>query len=131
MSSDSRTPDHHHSHSEIVGSWYATTAGAPYDDHVLQFDNSGNVLINNPSRVQEQPDGSGTNDSVGVGAWKYDHGKYVFNFLELNAKQGTGIPAPPTEIRFEVTFDSHGLWSGTWSGGGHNGTIRAVRKITV
>lgn len=118
-------------HSEIVGSWYAVTAGAPYDDHVLQFDNSGNVLINNPSRVQENPDGSGTNDSVGVGAWRYDHGKYVFRFMELNSVQGTNIPAPQTEIAFVVTFDSDGLWSGTWSGGGHTGTIRAVRKITV
>jgi hypothetical protein len=118
-------------HSEIVGSWYAVTAGAPYDDHVLQFDNSGNVLINNPGRVQEQPDGSGTNDSVGVGAWRYDHGKYLFDFMELNAVQGTNTPAPQTEITFVVTFDSHGLWSGVWAGGGHNGTIHAVRKITV
>jgi hypothetical protein len=119
------------SHSKIVGSWYAVTEGAPYDDHVLQFDDSGNVLINNPSRVQEQPDGTGTNDSVGVGSWKYDHGVYVFNFMELNAVQGTNIVAPQTEIKFWVTFDQNGLWSGTWSGGGHTGTIHAVRKITV
>lgn len=120
-----------HPHSQIVGSWYAVTAGAPYDDHVLQFDDSGNVLINNPSRVQEQSDGTGTNDSVGVGAWKYEHGKYVFNFMELNAVQGTSTPAPQTEIDFVVAFGSDGLWSGTWSGGGHTGTIHAVRKITV
>lgn len=119
------------SHSEIVGSWYAVTTGAPYDDHVLQFDASGNVLISNPSRVQEQADGNGTNDSVGVGAWKYDHGKYVFNFMELNAKQGTNIPTPQTEIVFTVTFGSDKLWHGTWSGGGHTGTINAVRKITI
>lgn len=117
--------------SEIVGSWYAVTAGAPYDDHVMQFDDSGNVLINNPSRVQEQADGNGTNDSIGVGSWKYDHGKYVFTFMELNAVQGTNIVAPQTEIRFVVTFGSDGLWSGPWSGGGHTGTIHAVRKITV
>ena len=119
------------SHAEIVGSWYAVTEGAPYDDHVLQFDNSGNVLINNPSRVQERPDGTGTNDSVGVGAWRYDHGKYLFTFMELNAVQGTGTPAPQTEITFVVTFNSQGLWAGTWAGGGHTGTIHAVRKITV
>ena len=118
-------------HSQIVGSWYAVTAGAPYDDHVLQFDDSGNVLINNPSRMQEQPDGSGTNDSVGVGAWRYDRGRYVFTFMELNAVQGSNVAAPQTEIRFVVTFDAHGLWAGPWSGGGHSGTIHAVRKITA
>jgi hypothetical protein len=119
------------SHSEIVGSWYAVTTGAPYDDHVLQFDDSGNVLINNPSRVQEQPDGSGTNDSIGVGAWKREHGKFLFTFMELNAVQGTNVAAPQTEIRFVVTFDHTHLWRGTWSGGGHTGTISAVRKITA
>lgn len=118
-------------HAKIVGSWYARTAGAPYDDHVLQFDSSGNVLINNPSRVQERPDGSGTNDSVGVGAWRFSHGAYVFNFVELNAVQGSAIPAPQTEISFVVTFGSDGLWHGTWSGGGHTGTIDAVRKIVA
>lgn len=115
----------------IVGSWYAVTTGAPYDDHVLQFDYSGNVIISNPSRVQERPDGTGTNDSIGVGAWKYDRGEYVFNFVELNAVQGTGTPAAQTEIRFEVHFTPSGLWRGTWTGGGHEGTIEAVRKITV
>lgn len=119
------------SRSKIVGSWYATTVGAPYADHVLQFSSDGNVLISNPSRVQENSSGTGTNDSVGVGAWKYDRGEYVFNFVELNAVQGTGTPAPQTEIKFIVTFTPDGLWHGTWSGGGHTGSIQAVRKITV
>ena len=117
--------------SEIVGSWYAVTTGAPYDDHLLQFDSRGNFLITNPSRVQERPDGTGTNDSVGMGAWRREREHYVFKFVELNAVQGTGTPAPQTEIDFIVTFDSDGLWSGTWSGGGHSGTIKAVRKISV
>src|SRR5262245_31016166 len=89
---------------DIVGSWFVDVDGAPFRPHLMQFHEDGTFLSFNPSRVQEKPDGSGVNDSAGVGVWErlthhpdraYD---YVLSFVELNAVQGTGTSVASLQV---------------------------------
>lgn len=103
-------PESHDSRPEsIVGTWSVNVAGARYAPHLFQFDDNGNMLSTNPQRVQENPDGSGVNDSIGMGRWRKVHGHYEGRFLELNSHQGTSTPAGTLTVTWSITIDHNHL----------------------
>ena len=94
-----------HGGSSIVGTWTVTAGGAEYEPHLFQFSSDGTMLTTNPTNVQERADKphGGTNDSVGMGAWKArGDGVFVGKFLQLNAFADTHKPAGTLVVTFTV-----------------------------
>jgi hypothetical protein len=92
---------------DIVGAW-EVTAVAPYAPHLFTFNSDGTMLSTNPTNVQENPakPHGGTNDSVGMGAWKVvnEHGdRYIEGtFEELNATADTHQPTDKLSVSFKL-----------------------------
>jgi hypothetical protein len=98
-------PAPEHQKSSIVGSWVVDVQGAAFAPHLFVFTDDGVVLTTNPSRVQEKADGSGVNDSLGMGTWRLmrrSHDVYEGTFLQLNATQGTPVPAATLIVTFRI-----------------------------
>src|ERR1044072_174544 len=76
--------------SDIVGVW-EVDADAPYRPHLFTFHEDGTMTTTNPTNVQENPASphGGTNDSLGMGAWKVQKEQNVSyvvgTFEQLNA----------------------------------------------
>jgi hypothetical protein len=97
------------SRSSIVGTWQVTVAGARYAPHLFQFSQDGAMLSTNPQRVQENPDGSGVNDSIGMGQWRRVGRHFEGRFVELNAHQGTSTPAGTLTVTWSITIKADHL----------------------
>jgi hypothetical protein len=88
---------------DIVGSWDVTVTGAPFAPHLMST---------NPSRVQEKSNGTGSNDSIGLGSWSAVPGKphtYQGAFEELNTKQGTSTPVDTLLVTWVITISGDHL----------------------
>jgi hypothetical protein len=97
----------------IVGAW-EVDADAPYRPHLFTFHSDGTMSSTNPTNVQESLTalGGGTNDSVGMGAWKVttegnDH-FVVGTFEELNAVATTHLPTDTLSVSFKVKLSADG-----------------------
>lgn len=102
----------HDQREAIVGTWSVQVDGARYAPHLFQFGADGGMISTNPQRVQENPDGSGVNDSIGLGQWRKVGKHYEGRFLELNSHQGTSTPAGTLTVTWSITID-HGHLTGT------------------
>lgn len=106
---------------DLVGAWSVDADGAPYAPHLFTFNEDGTMLTTNPTNVQEDPAAphGGTNDSVGMGAWKFKkvHGHdsvYIGTFYQLNANADDHTPTDSLEVTFKIkvtgdTFDGVAL----------------------
>lgn len=103
----SSKPDHSPRPS-ILGAWAVDVQGAAYAPHLFVFLDSGVVLTTNPSRVQEKPDGTGVNDSLGMGTWRESRGQIQGTFLQLNARQGTPTPDQTLIVTFRIKVSRSG-----------------------
>ncbi|HSX16500.1 MAG TPA: hypothetical protein VLH86_00155 [Patescibacteria group bacterium] len=98
----------------IVGAW-EVTADAPYPPHLFTFNADGTMSTTNPTNVQENPSAAhgGTNDSVGMGAWKTvkQHGTtyIVGTFEELNAFADNHQPTDTLSVSFKITVTGNVL----------------------
>lgn len=97
------------SRSSIVGTWQVIVAGARYAPHLFQFSQDGGMISTNPQRVQENPDGSGVNDSIGLGEWRRVAQHYEGTFVELNSHQGTSTPAGTLTVTWSITIKNDHL----------------------
>jgi hypothetical protein len=94
-----------HGGSSVVGTWTVTAAGAQYPPHLFQFSSDRTMLTTNPTNVQERVDAphGGTNDSVGMGAWKArGNGVFTGKFLQLNAFADNHLPAGTLVVTFTI-----------------------------
>jgi hypothetical protein len=114
---------------DVVGAWQVDAVGAPYVPHLFTFTGDGTMFTTNPTDVQENPAAphGGTNDSVGMGAWRHDGRSIVGTFYELNAFADNHQPTDTLEVRFKITvsgdhltgdwlivaFDARGTFNGT------------------
>ncbi|HTH72570.1 MAG TPA: hypothetical protein VL737_04390 [Candidatus Pristimantibacillus sp.] len=97
----------------IVGVW-EVAADAPYSPHLFTFHADGTMTSTNPTNVQERqaaPHG-GTNDSLGMGAWKteVENGTkyFVGSFEELNAFADNHQPTDTLKVSFKVQLTNNG-----------------------
>ena len=96
----------------IIGAWTLTVEGAAFAPHQFVFLEGGVVLTTNPSRVQEKPDGTGVNDSLGMGTWRATSkaiDTFEGTFTQLNAIQGTGTPADTLIVTFRIKVVGDGF----------------------
>jgi len=97
---------------DIVGSWDVTVTGAPFAPHLFAFTGGGVMISTNPSRVQEKKDGTGSNDSIGLGSWSPvpdKPGTYQGAFEELNTKQGSATPVDTLLVTWVITISGDHL----------------------
>ncbi len=113
LSSGNVGADNDHNNKSIVGAW-EVTADAPYAPHLFTFHEDGTMTTTNPTNVQEKPSAAhgGTNDSLGMGAWKLqkDHGvTYVVGtFEQLNAFADNHQEADTLSVSFKVRLANDG-----------------------
>ncbi len=97
----------------LPGIWLAETTDAPYPDHLITFHNDWTFTITNPTNVEQGPDLSGINDSVGIGRWRRRRShlrlnqEYECQFWQLNAHADTHLPAPLLTVAFRLFIDPH------------------------
>lgn len=95
----------------IVGAWEVQAIGAPYEPHLFTFHIDGTMTTTNPTNVQEDPSAphGGTNDSVGMGKWKYtkkDGQRYIVGtFEQLNAFADDHTPTDKLSVTFKIKVD--------------------------
>lgn len=99
---------------QLVGAWQVTADGAPYQPHLFIFHADGTMLTTNPTNVQESATKAhgGTNDSVGMGAWKCIRGKtpsIVGTFMQLNANADDHTPTESLSVTFRITTSKDGF----------------------
>lgn len=92
----------HQPRPSILGAWSVDVQGAAYAPHLFVFLDNGVVLTTNPSRVQEKADGTGVNDSLGMGTWREKNNRFEGTFLQLNAVQGSPVPAATLIVSFKI-----------------------------
>lgn len=107
LAGTSSKPDHSPRPS-ILGAWTVDVQGAAYAPHLFVFLDNGVVLTTNPSRVQEKADGTGVNDSLGMGTWREKNGQIQGTFLQLNALQGTPTPDQTLIVAFRIKVSGNG-----------------------
>lgn len=92
----------------IVGVWRAVTTDAPYPDHLMTVHSDFTWTITNPTNVEQGPDLSGINDSVGMGRWRRRRShlgarqEYELQFWQLNAHADTHLPAPDLTVALRL-----------------------------
>lgn len=98
----------HHDEQDLVGAWSVDAQGAPYAPHLFTFNEDGTMLTTNPTNVQEDsaaPHG-GSNDSVGMGAWKFkkthDKDTFIGTFYQLNANADDHTPTDSLSVSFKI-----------------------------
>jgi hypothetical protein len=99
----------------VVGAWQVDAIGAPYVPHLFTFAADGTMFTTNPTNVQEDPSAphGGTNDSVGMGAWRRDGRSIVGTFYQLNAFADNHQPTDSLEVRFKIQVNGDQL-TGDW-----------------
>jgi len=97
----------------VVGVW-EVDADAPFRSHLFTFHEDGTMTTTNPTNVQEDasdPHG-GTNDSLGMGAWKVEVSngvRYVVGtFWQLNAFADTHEQTDTLKVTFKVQLTDGG-----------------------
>lgn len=108
----------------IVGTWTAKTTDAPYPDHLITFHEDFTWAITNPTNVEQGPDLSGINDSVGMGRWRQRRShvpgmwqEFEAQFWQLNAHASSHLPAPGLRVALRLfiniqkpnTFQGHAI----------------------
>lgn len=119
--------------SSLVGVWFVSAVGAPFQPHLATFHSDGTMVIDNPEAGDPH-----TSDSAGMGPWvSKKHNVIVGAFEEINANRTTHKFVSRLRVEYTITLSGNTFVGpasatyynpdGTLQGGPYPATLKGSR----